>query len=101
MKRKPGETIQELAACIRQAVVTCDFVDIENPLDEALRTHFIYSMNNEAVLKALFKINDEMNFEKAVLVTTKTEEAGMVTKEMVYDALYNMYSSTVAQVSKK
>ena len=67
MKRKPGETVQELAARIKQAPATCDFANIENPLDEALRTRFICSINNEAVLKALFKINDdELNFEKAV-----------------------------------
>ena len=31
MKRKPGETVQELAARIRQAAATCDFANIENP----------------------------------------------------------------------
>ena len=57
MKRKPSETVQELAARIRQAATTCDFANIENPLDEALRTRFICSIYNEAVLKALFKLN--------------------------------------------
>ena len=52
--RKPGETIQELVARIRQDAVTCDFTSIKDPLDEALRTRFICSVNNEAVLKALF-----------------------------------------------
>ena len=102
MKRKPGETVQELAARIRQAAATCDFANIENPLDEALRTRFICSINNEAVLKALFKINDdELNFEKAVQVATETEEAAMVAKETVYGTSSNVFSSTVAQVSKK
>ena len=102
MKRKPGETVQELAARIKQAAATCDFANIENPLDEALRTRFICSINNEAVLKALFKINDdELNFEKAVQVATKTEEVAMVAKETVYGTSSNVYSSTVAQVSKK
>ena len=36
MRRKPGETIQELAARIRQDAVTCDFPRIKDPLDEAL-----------------------------------------------------------------
>ena len=46
MKGKPGETIQELAANIRQAAATCDFANIKNPLDEALQTRFICSINN-------------------------------------------------------
>ena len=54
--RWPGETVLELAARIRQAAATCDFSTIEDPLDEALRTRFICSINNEAVLKALFKV---------------------------------------------
>ena len=81
MKRKPGETVQEVAACIRQAMATCDFTNIENPLDEALRTCFICSINNEAVLKAFFKINyNKLTFEKAVQVTTETKEAAMIAK---------------------
>ena len=102
MKRSPGETVQELAARIRQAAATCDFANIENSLDKALRTRFICSINNEAVLKALFKINvDELNFEKAIQVATETEEAAMVAKETVHGTSSNVYSSTVAQVSKK
>ena len=102
MKRKSGEIVQELAARIRQAAATWDFANIENPLDEALRTRFICSINNEAVLKALFKINDdELNFEKAVQIATKIEEAAIVAKEIVYGTSSNVYSSTVAQVSKK
>jgi len=54
MKRKPGETIQELAARIRHDDTTCVFPSIQNPQDEALRTRFICSISNEAVLKALF-----------------------------------------------
>ena len=101
MKRKPGETVRELAARIRQATATCDFANNENPLDEALRTRFISSINNEAVLKTLFKINDyELNFEKAVQVATETEEAAVVPKETVYGTSSNVYS-TVAQISKK
>ena len=44
MKRKPGETITELASRIRQDAATCDF--IKDPLDEALRTKFICSVDN-------------------------------------------------------
>ena len=58
MDRKPGETINELVARIRQDAVTCDFTSITDPLDEAMRTRFICSINNEAVLKALFKVKD-------------------------------------------
>jgi len=56
MQRRPGESIQELAACIRQAAATCDFASIAGPLDEALLTRFICSVNNEAVLKRHFLI---------------------------------------------
>ena len=48
MKRKPGETIPELASRIRQDAATCDFQSIKDPLDEALRTKFICSVDNEA-----------------------------------------------------
>ena len=59
MKRKPGETIQELAARIREDAATCDFSSIRDAKEEALRTRFICSVNNEAVLKALFKVKDD------------------------------------------
>uniref|UniRef100_A0A5S6QDR6 Uncharacterized protein n=1 Tax=Trichuris muris TaxID=70415 RepID=A0A5S6QDR6_TRIMR len=53
MKRKPGETIQEMAARIRQEAATCDFASINDPQDEALRTRLICSVGNEAVLKGI------------------------------------------------
>ena len=37
MKRKPGETIPELASRIRLDATTCDFQFIKDPLDEALQ----------------------------------------------------------------
>ena len=88
MKRKPGESIQELATRIRQAAATCDFSSITNPLDEALRTRFICSINNEAVLKALFKIKaDELTFARAIEVATETEDAAKVAKETVFGSI--------------
>ena len=85
MQRKPGETLQELAARIRQDAATCDFSSIQNPQDEALRQRFICSVNNEAVLKALFKIkDDELNFAKAIQIATEVEDAAKVAKETVY-----------------
>lgn len=85
MQRKPGETIQELAARIRQDAGTCDFPSITNPQDEALRQRFICSVNNEAVLKALFKIrDDQLDFAKAVQVAVETEDAAKVAKETVH-----------------
>ena len=81
MKRKPGETIPELASRIRQDAATCDFQSIKDPLDEALRTKFICSIDNEAVLKTLFKLkDDELKFSNAIRVaqekskTSKTQE---------------------------
>ena len=61
---------------------TCDFANITNPLDEALRTHFICSIKNEAVLKALFKCkNEDLTFARAVEIATETEEAAKVAEE--------------------
>ena len=85
MKRKPGETLQELAARIRQDAATCDFSSIKDPQDEALRQRFICSVNNEAVLKALFKMKDQdLDFAKAIQVAIETEDAAKVAKETVY-----------------
>ena len=60
MKRKPGETTQELVARIRQDAVTCDFASITKPLDEAMRTRFMCSVDNEAALKVIK--DDELSF---------------------------------------
>ena len=59
MQRKPGESVLELAARIRPAAATCNFTATKNPLGEVLRTRFICSINNEAVLEALFKVKDD------------------------------------------
>ena len=84
MQRKPGETLQELAARIQDAA-TSDFPSIKDPQDEALRQRFICSVNNEAVLKALFKIKDtNLTFARAVEVAIETEDAARVAKETVY-----------------
>ena len=85
MKRKPGESIPELASRIRQDAATCDFQSIKDPLDEALRTKFICSVDNEAVLKTLFKLkDDELKFSNAIRVAQEVEEAAKVAKETVH-----------------
>ena len=85
MKRKPGETIPELASRIRQDAAICDFQSIKDPLDEALRTKFICSVDNEAVLKTLFKLkDDELKFSNAIRVAQEVEEAAKVAKETVH-----------------
>ena len=85
MDRKPGEKVQELVARIRQDAVTCDFPSIQDPLDEAMRTKFICSINNEAVLKALFKVKDnELTFAKAIEIAIETEDAAKVAKETLH-----------------
>ena len=85
MKRKPGETIPELASRMRQDAATCDFQSIKDPLDEALRTKFICSVDNEAVLKTLFKLkDDELKFSNAIRVAQEVEEAAKVAKETVH-----------------
>ena len=58
MDKKPGESIQELVSRIRKDAAICDFSSITNPFDEALQIRVICSINNEAVIKALFKIKD-------------------------------------------
>ena len=87
MRRKPDETLQELAARIRQDAVTCNFASIKDPLDEALRPRFICSLNNEAVLKALFKVkDDELDFSRAIEIAIETEDAAKVAKDTVHGA---------------
>ena len=85
MEHKPGESIQELAAGIRQDAATCSFSSIKNPHDEAMRTRFICSVNNEAVLKAMFKVkDDDLTFARAIEIAIETEDAAKVAKETVY-----------------
>ena len=81
IKRKPGETPTELAARVRQMATTCDFPAIKNPLDEAMRTCFICAINNEAVLKSVFREPEEkLTFSKAVDIATEVEEAAKTAK---------------------
>ena len=85
LKRRPGETLQELASRIRHDAVMCDFKLIKDPLDEALKTRFICSMDNEAVRNSLFQLkDDELTFTQAIQVSQETEEAASVAKETVY-----------------
>jgi len=75
MQRRPGESIQEPAARIRQAAATCDFASIADRLDDALRTRFICTVNNGAVLKAIFNMKaDELDFTTAIQVAIQTED---------------------------
>ena len=85
MQRKLGKSVQEKAARIRQAAATRNFTAIKDPFDEALRTRFICSINNEAVLKELFKVKDDnLTFSRAVKIAVETEDAAKVAKETVY-----------------
>ena len=98
MGRKPGETIQELAARIRQDAATCDFSSIKKPQDEAMRTRFMCSISNEAVLKALFKVPDnELTFSKAIQIALETEDAAKVAKETVHGSK----SDSVMKINQK
>ena len=50
-----------------------------------MRTRFICSIKDEAVLKALFKVkDDELAFFRAVEIAVETEDAAKVIKETVY-----------------
>ena len=85
VQRKPGETVPELAARIRQDAAKCDFDAIKDPQDEAMRSRFICSIGNEAVLKAIFKVSDEeLTFSKAVKIAQNTEDAAKAAKEQCY-----------------
>ena len=85
IKRKPGETPTELAARVRQMATTWDFSAIKNPLDETMRTCFICAINNEAVLKSVFrKPEEKLTFSKAVDIATEVEEAAKTAKAQVY-----------------
>ena len=87
MQRKPGKTLQELAERIRQDEATCDFPSIEDPQDEALRQRFRCSVNNEAVLKALFKVKDtDLTLARTVQVAIVTEDAARIAKETIYSS---------------
>ena len=101
MKRKPGETITELASRIRQDAATCDFQSIKDPLDEALRTKFICSVDNEAVLKTLFKLkDDELKFSNAIRVAQEVEEAAKVAKETVHGQPSTSVQKVITQSPK-
>lgn len=97
--RKPGETIPELVARIRADA------QITDPQDEALRTRFICSIENEAVLKALFRAKDnELTFAKAVEIAQESEDAAAVAKETAYGRskpVYQIEPSSVDKVVQK
>ena len=101
IKRKPGGTIQELVSRIRQDAVACDFPSIKDPLDEAMRTRFICSINNEAVLRAIFKVkDDQLTFAKAIEVAIEIEDAVKVAKETVHGQT-STYEINQVQSKKK
>ena len=84
MQHKPGETIYELVTRIRHDAVICDFALIKDPLDEAIRKRLMCLVNNEAVLKALFKVKgNELTFAKANSTAVETGDAAKVAKETV------------------
>lgn len=72
---------------MHQDATTCAFTD---PLDEVLRIRFVCSNNNEAALKALFKVKDIMQ---------ETEEAARVAKETVRSILPKI-NKVVTQMAK-
>ena len=99
--RNQGESIPKLVARIRQLAATCDFANITNPLDEALRTHFIFSIKNEAVLKALFKCkNEDLTFARAVERATETEEAAKVAKKTAVGPSKSPMSLTINKLGQ-
>ena len=85
MQCKPGETVPELVARTWQDAAKCDFHAIKDPQDEVIRTRFICSIANEAVLKAICKVSgEELTFSKAVEIAQDTEDAAKAAKEQCY-----------------
>ena len=84
---------------ITQDAINCDFPSISNPLDEALRTRFMF-INNEAVLKALFKAkNDDLTFAKAIEIATQIEDAAKCAKDTMGHS--DKHVTEVQNVNKK
>ena len=96
--RQEGETIQELAARIRQDAVTRDSPSISNPLDVALKTRLMCCIDNEAVLKALFKAKiDDLTFAKAIEIATQIKYTAKCAK----DTMGHSYENDVQKVNKR
>ena len=100
IKRKPGETLQELVARIRQAASTCDFQSVKDPQDEAMRTLFVCSIANESVLSVFFSVkDDDLTFAKTIELAVKTEEAAEIAKEIIHETSDAFVRKTVPQTS--
>ena len=85
IKRKPGETPTELAVRVQQMATTCVFPAFKNLLDEAMRNCFICTINNEAILKSVFREKEEkLTLAKAVEIASEVEEAAKTAKAQVY-----------------
>ena len=84
LSRKHNESVTESAVLIRQGAITCDFGSIADSQDDAMSTGFICSVNDEAILEAIFKEKgDELTFAKAINIALEIEEANKVVKETV------------------
>ena len=69
----------------------------QNPQDEAMCTRFIYSANDKAVLKVVFKEQgQDLTFEKAISIAIQTENAAKVAKETSYNAKSILFNTVNA-----
>ncbi|KII66876.1 hypothetical protein RF11_08090 [Thelohanellus kitauei] len=74
----------------------------KNPQDEAMRTCFICSVNNEAILKTLFRIpDDELMWAKAIQVAIEFEDGAKATKETVYGTNSDPIYKVTTPLSKR
>ena len=98
-ERNPGETpTEQHAARVRQMATTCDFPAINNPLDEAMRTCFICAINNEGILKSVFREKEEkLTFANVVEIATEVEEAAKTAKAQVYSRPDDPYEEAPAK----
>ena len=96
MDRKAGELIQEFVTRIRQEVAACDFSSLKDPLDEAVTTKFMCSVNNEAILKSLLNMkSSDITFNRAVEIAMEATKAA---KETVNEPQVETEKETINKI---
>ncbi|KAF0986192.1 hypothetical protein HZS_1041, partial [Henneguya salminicola] len=107
IQRIPTESIQELAARVREKAATCDLFSISDPLDEALKTVFVCAVDNEAILKSIFhRSGENLTFSQIEDIATEVEDASSsnLTFSQIVDIateVEDASSSAKAQISQK
>ena len=85
--KRPGESFAQLANRIRQAASTCDFQNISDPLDEAMRTKFLCACKDERFLQGIFREEQDLSFEEVVNRARRQEEVAKAASESLRSTL--------------